>query len=54
MDAAQEDGERVLTLGDGDEVYVVDHEAVREQGGPGAGEVLAREAGAGGKSLSSG
>ncbi len=52
MDAAQEDGQRVLTLGDGDEVYEVDHEAVREQGGP--GELLGREAGAGGKSLSSG
>jgi hypothetical protein len=54
MDAAQEDGQRVLTLGDGDEVYVVGHEAVREHGGPGPGEVLADEAEIGGAVLGRG
>jgi hypothetical protein len=44
MHAPQEDGQRVHTIRDSDEVHMVGHQTVREHGGPSVGEVLADEA----------
>ena len=43
MDTAQKDGQRVLFGRDGDEVYVVRHQAVSEDANLGVGDLFAKE-----------